>query len=74
MRDREAERLEEDEVLQNLPIYITATDSLPAEMQHLSMAINRLASRGVIVLLTNGLGRRWAISRPGTIPPAGSFG
>lgn len=71
MRDREAERLEEEEVRRNLPIYIGEHGALPRELQHLSMAINRLASRGVIVLLTNGHGRRWADAFGGSAPPAG---
>ena len=64
MRPRDRERLEEDEVLGNLPIYIGPDGMLPRELQHLSEAINRLASRGVIVLLSNGHGPRWARSVP----------
>lgn len=30
--------------------------------------INSLASRGLIVLLTNGLGARWSIAVPGDCP------
>ena len=62
---REAERLEEDEVLRNLPIELTDHGTLPAELQHLFMAIDRLNGRRVIVLVTNGLGPRWVIANPG---------
>lgn len=66
MDGREAERLEEDEVLRNLPIELLDSGVLPGELQHLFRAIARLNSRGVIVLVTNGLGPRWVLARPGT--------
>jgi len=65
VRERDRQRLEEDEVLGNLPICLAPDGTLPRELQHLAPAINRLASRGVIVLLSNGLGPRWAQAIPG---------
>jgi hypothetical protein len=66
MEGREGERLEEDEVLNNLPISLTPDGTLPRELQHLLHAIDRLNRRGVIILLSNGHGPRWAIAKPGT--------
>lgn len=63
MRRRERERLEEDEVLANLPIFLV-NGVLPKELQHLTRAIDRLNRRGVIALLSNGHGPRWARTRP----------
>ena len=70
MRDREAERLEEEEVLRNLPIYLVM-GFLPMELQHLVHAIDRLNGRGVIKLLANGHGARWALVNPGDRQQAG---
>lgn len=65
MEGREAERLEEEEVLRNLPIYISPDGMLPRELQHLAPAIDRLKARNVIDLLPNGGGMRWATAASG---------
>ena len=65
MEGREAERLEEDEVLRNLPIYIDPKGMLPRELMHLAPAIDRLKARNVIALLPNGSGMRWARAAQG---------
>jgi hypothetical protein len=61
---REAERLEEDEVLNALPIYLVH-GLLPMELKHLAPAIDRLKARNVIELLPNGGGMRWAVAAKG---------
>jgi hypothetical protein len=58
---------EELEALAAMPIRLEECEQgnlLPARYQHLSDAISRLASRGVIVLLSNGGGARWARAKP----------
>jgi hypothetical protein len=59
---------EEDAVRRLLPIFLDENGSLPMRVMHLANAIDRLNRKGEIVMLSNGIGARWAKSVPGTWP------
>ena len=50
---------EEHEALARMPVYLDRNGALPPGSPSAEV-INRLAARGLIVLLSNGHGARWA--------------